>query len=176
MANFDPEDIKSAVSVQDVAERYCGLHPARNGRVPCPFHHGDDNNLALYGSSYYCFVCGAYGDTIKFVQDLFNTDFMTACKTINEDFGLGLAIDRELTGFEKREMEKKRKKREQEKDFGDSAQAWRSINLEKAELLYTTCDKILVRMNPKRLGKISPLWVWATHNIAQAEYEYQKFR
>ena len=178
MVSFETDDIKQAVTIQDVVERYCGLHPARNGRVPCPFHNGKDNNMALYSdNNYHCFVCGASGDQIKFVQTLFNTDFRTACKTLNEDFGLGLAIDRELTGFEKREMERKRRKREQRKEYVKSAAEWRQTELEKAELLYITCDKILTRMSPKQLGnKISPLWVWATHNIAQAEYQYSKFK
>ena len=178
MCNFDTDDIKRSVTIQDVVERYCGLHPARNGRVPCPFHNGKDNNMALYDDGgFHCYVCNASGDQITFVMRLFNVDFMTACKMLNQDFGLGLAIDRELTGFEKREMERKRKQREQKKDYLDGAKEWRQTELEKAELLYITCDKILTRMSPKQLGnKISPLWVWATHNIAQAEYQYSKFK
>ena len=176
MANFDPEDIKQSVSVKDVAERYCGLHPARNGRVPCPFHNGEDNNLALKDNFYYCFVCHASGDQISFVQNILHVDFVTACKTINEDFGLGLAIDRELTGFEKREMERKRKEREQKREFGNEAKSWRDYEREKAELLFVTCDTILCRMSPRKVGKVTPLWTWATHNIAEAEHYYQKFR
>lgn len=178
MVSFDTDDIKQFVTIQDVVERYCGLHPARNGRVPCPFHNGKDNNMALYDDGrYYCYVCGASGDQITFVRNMFNVDFITACKMLNQDFGLGLAIDRELTGFEKREMEKKRKQKQQLKEFVQNATKWRQIELEKAELLYVTCDKILTRMNPKKLGnKISPLWIWATHNIAAAEYYYNRFR
>lgn len=178
MRNFDTEDIKAAVSITDVVERYCGIHPARNGRVPCPFHNGQDNNMALYedNGTYHCFVCGANGDVIRFVQDLFSVGFIQACKTLNEDFGLGLTIDRELTGFEKREMERKRKRREQQKEFGESAIEWRQENLEKAELLYITCDRILNEYNPKRIGKLTKLFIWACHNIASAENEYNKYK
>lgn len=185
MRNFDPDDIRQSVSVQDVAERYCGLHPARNGRVPCPFHNGKDNNFAFFGNDlykgdgndhYYCFVCGATGDVIKFVQGVFNYDWKTACKTINDDFGLGLPIDRELTEAEKKEAARKRKKKQELYALMEQARTWKEINREKYELLYVTCDIILARMNPNKLGKVSPLWVWATHNIAAAEYEYQKYR
>jgi len=185
MRNFDPDDIKSAVSVQDAVACYCGLHPARNGRVPCPFHNGQDNNLAFFGNDdyhgdgndhYYCFVCGASGDVIKFVQQMFNCNFMTACQTLNNDFGLGLVIDREPTEEEKRQAFLKRKKKEEMYAFMEQARKWKEFNREKYELLYITCDILLAQYNPNKLGKISPLWVWATHNIAAAEYEYNKYR
>lgn len=184
-SNFDTNDIKSAVSVQDVAARYCDLHPKRGNRVPCPFHNGKDDNLSFYGNDdyrgdgndhYYCFVCHETGDVIKFVQTIFGTDFLTACKTINNDFGLGLAIDRKLSNSEKKEMERKRKKREQMINFMNEAMAWKVFNRDKAEMLYFACDTILTRFSPKQTGKITPLWVWATHNMGSAEFEYMKYK
>lgn len=50
-----------------------GLHD--NGRrvsMPCPIHHGKNNNFNLYkDNSYHCFKCGANGrNAIDFVQAL----------------------------------------------------------------------------------------------------------
>ena len=42
-------------------ERFLGT-----GRVPCPFHQGEDNNFLVNGDWGYCFVCGESADAIKY--------------------------------------------------------------------------------------------------------------
>jgi hypothetical protein len=71
------EEIKSTVSMRDVARRY-GIK-TRNGMCSCPFHGKDRHpSMKLYESRFKCFACGASGDVIAFVQMMENCDFKTA--------------------------------------------------------------------------------------------------
>lgn len=50
----------------------------------CPFHNDTKPSMSVSDSKgvYKCFACGAAGDSIKFVQDLKNLDFIEAVKDI----------------------------------------------------------------------------------------------
>ena len=82
------EAVRSAVSMGDIVKKY-GFKVGRNGRIPCPFHHGRDDNLSFDGRVFRCFVCGAKGDTIDFIMRLFNIPFFEAVELLCEDFGNG---------------------------------------------------------------------------------------
>ena len=57
-----------------------------------------------------CFVCGASGDVISFVQTILSLrDRTDAMKRINADFRLGLPLDREITVAENKALEERRK-------------------------------------------------------------------
>ena len=59
----------------------------------CPFHSDTNPSLKLNDDKgiYKCFVCGAAGDAIKFVQDKANLEFVDAIKEISSQ--LGISID-----------------------------------------------------------------------------------
>ena len=58
------EEIKKAYSMRDVLARY-GIQPDRAGFIRCPFHKEKTASMKIYQDSYYCFGCGAAGDTLR---------------------------------------------------------------------------------------------------------------
>ena len=98
-------EIKDRLTLPEIARHY-GFTPNRHGRMPCPFHNGKDPNLGLKDRYYNCFVCGAKGDAITFVQDLFGLNFSDTISKINSDFSLGLPIGKRIDRRKQIEMER----------------------------------------------------------------------
>lgn len=99
------DEIKSRVSVPDVIEMYVGVTP-RHNRIPCPIHHGKNYNFSYDENRWHCFACGARGDCVSFVMQLFDLDYNQAIYKINTDFALELPTGRQLTRREKLAMQK----------------------------------------------------------------------
>ena len=89
MVNYRSENIKAALDIERVVSFY-GYEPNRNGYVCCPFHNERTASLKIYpnSNSFYCFGCGAGGDVIDFVRQLYGLDFKQACIRLEADFGL----------------------------------------------------------------------------------------
>ena len=84
--------IKQSVTLSQACQMY-GIDINRQGFSRCPFHSGDNTpSFKIYPGDrgFYCFGCGGGGDVIKFVQLLFNLNFIEAVKKLNTDFSLGL--------------------------------------------------------------------------------------
>lgn len=79
--------IKDAVSVKEVAERY-GLFVTRHGMARCPFHEDHSPSLKLNEDYYYCFGCHATGDVIDFTSKLLQVCKYHAAKQLAADFGI----------------------------------------------------------------------------------------
>lgn len=107
------EEILETLSMQDVIDKY-GIE--NNGKMfSCPFHGIDKHPSAkIYKNSYCCFTCRSAGDTIRFVENLFNLSFRDAMQKINIDFNMGLDsnyVDYErLRKIKNIQNEKKRRK------------------------------------------------------------------
>ncbi|MBO6309004.1 MAG: hypothetical protein J6N70_09290 [Oribacterium sp.] len=84
--------IKNSVSVPDAAEYY-GIED-RHGMCRCIFHEEDTPSMKLYQNNYHCFGCGAHGDVIDLVQQIFSISPAEAAKRLNSDFNLGLDMDK----------------------------------------------------------------------------------
>ena len=87
----DPElyqKVKESVSMQQAVE-YCGLR-ILNGKCRCPFHKDTHPSMKIYpnGKGYYCFVCGAGGDQIRFVADYYGISNYEAAKQLAQAYGL----------------------------------------------------------------------------------------
>ena len=108
-------EIKDRLTLPEIARHY-GFTPNRQGRMPCPFHNGKDPNLGMKDRYYNCFVCGAKGDAIKFVQELFGLNFQDAISKINTDFYLGLPIGERISLRQRREMEHRQRERLEERN------------------------------------------------------------
>lgn len=93
MMNSHSDTIKQLLTMQEIAVFY-GFKVHRGNFIPCPFHSEKTASCRLYEHSFYCFGCGAGGDVIKFVQQLFNLTFPQALARLNADFGLGLLIEK----------------------------------------------------------------------------------
>ena len=83
------EEIKSRITMTDVLTAY-GLPVSRRGRIPCPLHHGEDNNFSYSDKWFKCFVCGESGSVIDFAMKLHGIDFRQAIVRLDTDFGLDL--------------------------------------------------------------------------------------
>ena len=66
----------------------------------CPFHDDHKPSMAVNQDKqfYYCFVCGAKGNSINFLRNYENLDFVDAIETIAST--VGLEVPREKTSFD----------------------------------------------------------------------------
>ena len=102
--------IKDSVTMGEIVKVYAPNPPPRHNRIPCPFHSGKDYNLSLMPHGYKCFVCGASGDAISFVKDLLSLSTRgDAMRRINQDFGLHLPLDGEVSQQASEEFDRRRR-------------------------------------------------------------------
>lgn len=99
--------IITAVTPRDAIRMYCPELQERHHRIPCPFHHGHDDNFEIYEDGWHCFVCDMGGSTIDFVRYLFNISYKEAMEKINDDFNLGLEFGRHNTLAQQRAFREK---------------------------------------------------------------------
>lgn len=107
MAYYDKKDmndlyqqIKSSVSIKDLASRFYSIDINNKGQCCCPLHQEDTPSCMLYdysdpqgnGNSHFkCYGCGAGGDIIAFVQKIEGIkDMPTAAVKIAESYGIPL--------------------------------------------------------------------------------------
>lgn len=106
-------EVKERITARQVAERY-GLKVSRNGMACCPFHNDKHPSMKI-DQNYYCFACGAKGDAVNYVAVLFGLSQFEAAKKINEDFFLGIPIEKQEVG-RKRKPEVRKKEKVQTKE------------------------------------------------------------
>ena len=102
------EEVKAAVPVPVAAEHYGLEH--RNGMCRCIFHDDRTPSMKLYPENYYCFGCGAHGDVVALVAELFGLKQYDAAQKIAADFGIvHNSTDQSITQYKRtpsqREME-----------------------------------------------------------------------
>lgn len=165
--------INSRLTTREVAVRY-GLEPNRKGFVCCPFHNEKTASMKIYPDSrgFYCFGCGAGGDTINFVEKLFDIERSQAVQRLDYDFSLGLSIRKKLSYRERqaiiaenqaRRAEMRRAQEEEEELY----QKWQNLlfrftELEKNKRLYA----------PKTDSEeLHPLFVEALLNLERVGFE-----
>lgn len=111
-------DARERVATIEVARRY-GLEINRYGKAVCPFHAEDTPSLSFKNGRFKCFGYGASGDSIDFTSRYLGLDSMDALRQLNEDFHLGLPLDRPLTDADRKQAERRRELREIEKAFNE---------------------------------------------------------
>ena len=163
------DEINSCLTMRDVLEKY---HTAgKRNRTTCPIHHGDGNNFAYKGNVFHCWTCGAKGNVISFVMQLFHVDFRDAVKQLNHDFSIGLPISEKMTLRKKREFSDRRKRLDQqclrsereaeikENIYDDIIGEW---------IFY---DRLRREYAPKKRGDdFNPLYAIALHELPLVEY------
>lgn len=80
------KDVKDSVTARMAAEYY-GMKPTRSGMIRCPFH-ADRTPSCKVDRRYHCFGCGADGDAIDFVADLYGLSLIEAARKLTEDFSI----------------------------------------------------------------------------------------
>lgn len=163
-------EIKKVLSTKEVFEFY-GLKPNNKGFVCCFEHAEKTPSMKVYDGDrgYFCFGCNASGDIIDFVKKYFNLNFMQALKKLNDDFSLGLPINRKMTAREREQMalrafERKRqataieeKKKRIESDYWSAYDGWLQL------------DNILRAKKPKNPAFASPEYIQALIEIENAK-------
>jgi hypothetical protein len=84
--------VKDNIDIRVATEIY-GLTYDRRGAALCPFHNEKTPSFRVKGDYYHCFGCGASGDVIKFVEELFDLDFIHSVKKLSGDFALNLPFE-----------------------------------------------------------------------------------
>lgn len=140
------EKVKSALNIANVIETFTRLHKTgANYKVVCPFHDDHSPSMVVSPSrqTYHCFVCGASGDVISFVQHHLNLSFIEALRWCANQAGIEFPT-KELTP----EEEAAYKRREAQRIAIDAAAKFFQKNLGQAESFlasrgYSLSDKAL---------------------------------
>lgn len=140
------EKVKSALNIVNVIETFTRLHKTgANYKVVCPFHDDHSPSMVVSPSrqTYHCFVCGASGDVISFVQHHLNLSFIEALRWCANQAGIEFPT-KELTP----EEEAVYKRREAQRVAIDAAAKFFQKNLGQAESFlasrgYSLSDKAL---------------------------------
>ena len=138
-------EIREAVTMEDVLHAYAPSVQTRNHRCPCPIHNGKDMNFSFTRTGYKCFVCGASGDAIGFVQTMCGLSRTDAMKRINADFRLNLPISCTVSAIQSADLALKRAEREKkEKAHAEWEETYHSLWAEWIE-----CDKAKRTADPE---------------------------
>ena len=162
------QTIKDRLTMREVHLQY-GYEPNRAGFVRCAFHSEKTASMKVYEKSYHCFGCGANGDVISFVQQLFSLNFTDALKKIDLDFSLNLYGEHTFEELRKShyrqkqiQAERERQKREKEQaenEYWAVFDEWKRLDDNKRNYAPKTPDE-----------EWHPLFVEALQKLAYQEY------
>ena len=123
---------------------------------------------------------------IDFVKRYHGISFSAACEKINEDFGLGLPIGKQLTLAEYHAMRQSDRERQEKLKLKKEKHEKLICEYYTALDRYIQLDKLRQRFLPKKPDEISELYVYAVKHIAAAKdrldtaemrlYEYEHKR
>ncbi len=160
------EKVIDAVTIPEVLRRY-GYPEGRGRRIPCPIHHGKDSNFCYTDKVFHCWTCGAKGNVIQFVMQLFNINFGQAVLKINSDFSLGLTA--------KKPTYRERKALAENARIQKAFNRWKS-ELNKKYLMLTAAYSVLYRQtlmnldNKALIDYVSNLEVLLDQNIEEVRF------
>lgn len=165
------EIITGTVTMRDVLSRYHNL--GKRNRCSCPIHNGKDNNFAYTDKVFHCWTCGAKGNVISFVMQMFGLNFRQAMMKINIDFGLNLSM---RTGCDSKEIQQKadtiRKKRQTEEEN----RIKKEQEYDKLISEYVWCDMIIRELKPKKpADEIYDVYVEAMNKLPIIQYKLDCF-
>lgn len=167
------QEVRERVSAQDAALHY-GFRPNRAQFIPCPFHSGDRTaSLKLYPGTkgFYCFACHVGGSVVDFVAQLYGLDPLGAVRRLNDDFHLGLSIDRQQTPQERREAERAAQHRREVSDAYCLFEQWRGDMIQQLNTCFRLAHETLKSLEtPADLDKLTDAQVLAIREQAHVEY------
>ena len=144
------EEVKTRVSAKTVAEAY-GLKIGRNGMACCPFHNDKHPSMKIDDKHYHCFGCGAHGDAIGYVAQIYGISQYNAAIKINDDFYLGIDLDHKLTDEEQEAIQKKIADAKKVADIQDRFHKWKLKTIDKlleCERLIEESEKVIMNESP----------------------------
>ncbi len=162
--------IKERLTMEDVIQHY-GFSTNRAGFMCCPFHNEKTASLKVYKGKggWHCFGCGASGDEISFVQQLFELSFPDALKKIDIDFNLNLYVEHNFeelrrSHYQQKKIQAERERKKIEREQADNeywAIFYEWIRLDKNKTFYAP-------KTPEE--EWHPLFVEALQKITYQEY------
>ena len=163
-----PQTIKDRLTMREVLLHY-GYEPNRAKFICCPFHNEKTPSMKVYEKSYHCFGCGANGDVISFVKQLFDLSFSETLKKIDNDFCLNLYGEHSFEDLRKSHYRQKQIQAEQERKEIEKQQAdaeywavfdeWKRLDDNKRNYAPKTTEE-----------EWHPLFVEALQKLAYQEY------
>ena len=159
--------VREEATAYDVAVNY-GLKPNRAKMICCPFHQDKHPSMKV-DKRYYCFGCGAHGDAIDFVANVYGIGMKEAAIKIATDFHI-FYDDKLPTSFELRNQEmKKSKVRKWAEDKRELCQ--------KISKLHSYLREMKIKYAPKNIedSDWSPLFKLAVDDFEIVDYYYELF-
>ncbi len=90
------QELKMKTDIEDIVSTYVTLRKRGSTYVGlCPFHNEKTPSFTVYPDtqSFYCFGCGAGGDTVGFVKKIENLDYIDAVKALAQRAGMQMPED-----------------------------------------------------------------------------------
>ncbi|MBQ3007947.1 MAG: hypothetical protein IJD80_00015 [Oscillospiraceae bacterium] len=165
---MERELILSKLIMEQVVQFYAPRKIYRH-RCACPLHNGKDNNFTIYDDSFYCWVCGAAGDLIKFVSLLFGLTYPDAMRKLDRDFRLGVYEKPTLTQHRKnrRQVEQYRRQQEEKQKQADEQFSEYLFNLKELDRYKDLKQRYAPQTEDEELH---PLFVEAVKTIPYIEH------
>ncbi len=157
------ERIKEAVPLEQ-AMRFYGIDLGSGGNIRCPFH-GDDKHpsMNIRNNFYFCHTCGAHGDVIGFVSQMFGLKPSAAAMKLDNDFNLRI-VGKPVSYVERNRIQRQLAARERE------LTAFRE-KYRKKTLLYRILRKAYNNFKPGTDDPwINDLYVMACKHLPELEY------
>ena len=106
-------EVKERVTAREVAEFY-GLKVGKKGLACCPFHNDKHPSMKI-DKFYYCFACGARGDAVNYVADMYGLKPYEGARKIADDFHMILDSDADMDEETRKKALETARKKEAEK-------------------------------------------------------------
>ena len=102
------------VTIYDVMNVYAPRKISSKGMCCCPIHNEEHPSCKVYpNNEFHCFACGANGNVVNLVKDLFSLSYGKALDKIAKDFGISEIISEE----ERKEIERKQKAEQEKRNY-----------------------------------------------------------
>ncbi|MDD6082718.1 MAG: CHC2 zinc finger domain-containing protein [Oscillospiraceae bacterium] len=162
---------KDKLPMKDALESY-GISVNRNGMCLCPFHSEKTPSCKVYSDSLHCFGCGEHHDIISFTKMYFNLDTqLDALKKLNDDFTLGLSLDKSQKPNKSEISEYVKRKTEKEQYAEWERDAWETLR-DRFRLMREFKEKYAPK-NP--YDNIDSRFVTACHYLEYSEYILEEY-
>lgn len=86
--------INECVSIENAAQRFGLAVDCQHHKACCPFHNDHRPSMFFKNNRFKCFACGASGSVLDLVMELSKLDLKSAAVRINEDYKLGLSLEK----------------------------------------------------------------------------------
>ena len=139
MDNQIAERITDQVTVPMVLSRY-GYSTSPRKRIPCPLHSGTDPNFCYTDQVFHCWTCGAKGNVVSLVMQLFGLSFRQALMKLNTDFCLGLSAHKPSIRERQQMMESRKVQKAYEGMTEERKRLYRGLSAYHRELFRYTIE------------------------------------